>query len=253
MFSRVCVLLLAIGLSQAVRLPLLPESPMIKLMMRTSEASQNNPQRSLSCFNEYLPLFNQANENFQAAYAKCLSDADASRAGIDESTKDERAQIDGSATSACNALDTCSQITDSVKYFTCYSESGGENSKTMYEISADAAEWLAKVQEEYRLIDVNEYACTNKTQRDNVEESAAIYANFDRCLLGLEPLTTAPPAESTSEPSTTAEDEDEDDDDNDDEDEDEAEYEAEDKDKDEDKDEDEDEDDALLMALLLSK
>ncbi|XP_023172690.1 protein TsetseEP [Drosophila hydei] len=204
MFTKVCVLLLAIGLSQAVRQPMLPESNLMQFMMRSRDLTQDNPARSLSCFDTYLPQLNKANEDFQTAYALCLSEADASRAGIDEGTKGERAQIDGSATSACQALDACSKLSPSIDYFSCYSDAGADNTKSMYEISANAAEWLAIVREEFRQIDNTEYACTNKTQRNHVEQSAAIYENFDRCLAGKEPLTTASPPESTPEPSTAA-------------------------------------------------
>lgn len=126
MFTKVCVLLLAIGLSQAVRQPMLPESNLMQFMMRSRDLTQDNPARSLSCFDTYLPQLNKANEDFQTAYALCLSEADASRAGIDEGTKGERAQIDGSATSACQALDACSKLSPSIDYFSCYSDAVSE-------------------------------------------------------------------------------------------------------------------------------
>ncbi|XP_032292156.1 uncharacterized protein [Drosophila virilis] len=221
MYVKVCVLLLAIGLSQALPNSLLPDVGLMQFMMKSRDLSQDNPARSLSCFDTYLPLLNDISQDFQKAYAQCLATADASRLGIDDNTKDDRDKIDSEATSACDALTTCSQSTAAIDYFECYSQTGSENTKVMYTISANSAELLAQVREEYRLIDIVQYECTNKSERAYVENTAATYENLDRCLAGLEPLTTtsapttaptvapttAPteaPAESTPGPTTAA-------------------------------------------------
>lgn len=122
MYAKVCVLLLAIGLSQALPKSLLPDVGLMQFMMKSRDLSQDNPARSLSCFDTYLPLLNDISQDFQKAYAQCLATADASRLGIDDNTKDDRNQIDSEATSACEALTTCSQSTAAIDYFECYSQ-----------------------------------------------------------------------------------------------------------------------------------
>jgi len=54
----------------------------------------------------------------------------------------------------------------------------------MFTISANASELLAVVKEEKRLIQVNEYVCTNKTQRIYEEDSAKHYEDLKLCMGG---------------------------------------------------------------------
>ncbi|KAM8714377.1 hypothetical protein ACLKA7_014498 [Drosophila subpalustris] len=200
MFSKVYVLLLALGLSQAHPQMHLPDVGLMQFMIQSRDLNQDSPARSLSCFDYYLPLLNDAAENYKAEYAQCLTTAEDSREAIDDTTQDDRNQIDGSATTACEALSTCSQITSSVSYFECYTKAASENTKTMYTISADSSELLAQVREQYRLIEITQYECTNKTERTYVENTANTYEELNKCLTGVSPV----PNGSTPQTPTTA-------------------------------------------------
>ncbi|EDW01446.1 protein TsetseEP [Drosophila grimshawi] len=204
MYTKLCVLLLAIGLSQAVPQLVMPEIGLMKFIMNSREISQSNPGRSIDCFNTYIPLMNQIAEDYKAEFTQCLNTADASREGVDESTKGDRTDIDSTATTACAALSKCSDNTGSVDYFECYANTAGDTAKTMYTISANSGELLAAVQEEFRLIDNNQYKCTNASERVYVEKQAAIFEDFDRCNKGLEPLTTPSPTDAPTTAPTTA-------------------------------------------------
>lgn len=122
MFSKVCVLLLAIGLSQAAPRNQLPDIGLMKFMIQSRDISQDNPTRSFECFQYYLPKLNECAENYEEEYKQCSALAIAARNKIDDNTQDNRTAIDATATSSCKALETCSKITEAVEYFECYTQ-----------------------------------------------------------------------------------------------------------------------------------
>jgi len=120
MYSKVCVLLLALGLSQAVPQIHMPDVGLMQFMIKSRDLSQDNPTRSLSCFDYYLPLLNQVAETYKEDFKKCLDDADSARLAIDDTTQANRTEIDNSASNACELLTECSKETLSINYFDCY-------------------------------------------------------------------------------------------------------------------------------------
>ncbi|EDW77200.1 uncharacterized protein Dwil_GK22059 [Drosophila willistoni] len=194
MFAKLCiVLLLAVGLSQA-EIKYLPDGGLLQFMMQSRDLSLGNPE----CFVYYVPVLNDIVNQYQKDYELCLENAEAARQGIDDTTAANRTEIDNSASNACSALKECSAEKSALAYFECYVNAGSENAKSMYTISANSAELLAQVQEDYRLIQVNEFACTNKSERAYVENTAAAYADLDDCLKGIKPVPTASPDTTTS-------------------------------------------------------
>ncbi|XP_068144469.1 protein TsetseEP [Drosophila tropicalis] len=196
MYAKLCiVLLLAVGLSQA-EIKYLPDGGLLQFMMQSRDLSLGNPE----CFVYYVPVLNDIVNQYQKDYELCLENAEAARQGIDDKTADNRTEIDNSASNACSALQECSAEKSALTYFECYVNAGSENAKSMYTISANSAELLAQVQEDYRLIQVNEFACTNKSERAYVENTAAAYADLDDCLKGIKPVPTASPDSTTGAP-----------------------------------------------------
>ncbi|XP_030382375.1 proteoglycan 4 [Scaptodrosophila lebanonensis] len=208
MFTKLCVLLLSICLSYAaVPQNNLHELGLMSFMMQSRDLTQDDPTRSLSCFDYYVPILKDIADEYQVEYTRCLDVADAQRLDVDESTKPDREAIEDSASSSCAALQNCNENSSSIPFFECYAEAGSENAKSMFTISANASELLAKVREEYRLIDVNQYVCTNKTEREYAENTAETYEELSKCLAGAGvPVATssssAPASSTTSEPST---------------------------------------------------
>ncbi|XP_034479275.1 protein TsetseEP isoform X6 [Drosophila innubila] len=201
MYSKVCVLLLAIGLSQAVPQIHLPDVGLMNFMIQSRDISQDNPTRSLSCFDYYLPLLSEVAETYKTDYAKCLDVAEASRQQINDNTEDDRTQINQSATDACKLLETCSKEENSIPYFDCYTNAGSQNTKTMFEISANSAELLAQVRELYRNIDVDQYMCTNKSERAYVENTSNVYEELNLCVSGKAPVPKPTPEPTTEDDS----------------------------------------------------
>ncbi|KAH8290250.1 hypothetical protein KR054_001450 [Drosophila jambulina] len=217
MQTKLCVVLLALGLSQVLAVPapslLLthPETNFMQFLMQSRDLS-NDGAHSLECLNYYTPLLNGAVEKYNNDFKACLDEAAQQVEAINDDTKENRTQIDESATDSCAALEACSKLTAADVYFQCYSEAGASNAKSMFTISANASELLAYVQEQARLIQVSEFACTNKTQRTYAEDTADIYESLSLCFAGApiptETSSTAAPETSSSldpESSSTAE------------------------------------------------
>lgn len=120
MYTKLCVLLLAIGMSQAVPQLVMPDLGLMQFMMQARDLSQGNPTRSLECFDYYIPILNGYAETYKQEFAQCLAVAAEARKDIDDTTADDRAAINSSAGSACDALTTCSQIDTAVEFFSCY-------------------------------------------------------------------------------------------------------------------------------------
>ncbi|KAI8039799.1 hypothetical protein M5D96_007223, partial [Drosophila gunungcola] len=161
---KLCVVLLAIGLSQIVALPSPslqinhPSTNFLQYLIQSRDLANGNGDHSIDCLGYYIPLINEG-------VTACLEQAALEISQINDSTKDDRDAIDASALSSCDALKVCSEKEAAEDYFECYSEAGSNSTKSMFAISANASELLAFVKEEVRLIQVNEYVCTNKTQR----------------------------------------------------------------------------------------
>ncbi|KAH8309400.1 hypothetical protein KR059_009223 [Drosophila kikkawai] len=207
MQSKLCVVLLALGLSQilAVPAPSLvlthPETNFMQFLMQSRDLA-NDGTHSLECLSYYTPLLNSAVEKYNNDFKACLDEATLQVAAINDDTKENRTVIDQSATDSCAALEACSQLTAADEYFECYSEAGSNNAKSMFTISANASELLAYVKEQVHIIQVNEYICTNKTQRTYAEDTADIYESLSLCFAGApipaETSSTAAPETSSS-------------------------------------------------------
>ncbi|KAH8253754.1 hypothetical protein KR032_006766, partial [Drosophila birchii] len=206
MQSKLCVVLLALGLSQILAVPapslLLthPETNFMQFLMQSRDLASDS-SHSLECLSYYTPLLNGAVEKYNTDFKACLDEASQEVEAINDDTKDNRTLIDESATASCAALEACTQLTAADEYFQCYSDAGASNAKSMFTISANASELLAYVQEKVRLIQVSEYACTNKTQRTYAEDTADIYESLSLCFAGA-PIPTE--TSSTAAPDTSS-------------------------------------------------
>ncbi|XP_017049867.1 cell wall protein IFF6 [Drosophila ficusphila] len=201
MQAKLCILLLAIGLSEilAVPYPLWqptnPSADFLQFLIQSRDLISDS-DHSIECLNYYSPLLNDELTAYQNNFKGCLEESALEVSQINDKTKDDRDAIDASAVSSCEALTVCSEKEAAEEYFQCYSEAGSNGTKSMFTISANASELLAFVQEEVRLIKVNEYVCTNKTQRAYAENSAKLYEDLGSCISG------APIPESTTSTET---------------------------------------------------
>nr|XP_014102793.1 uncharacterized protein LOC106627254 [Bactrocera oleae] len=192
------------------------EINLLQLMVDTRADQRANPEQSLACFDYYLKVFDDLNEEYRLSFAACLDTADVERRKIDAATQPERDAIEKSANSSCEALNVCANLVGSIEYFSCFSSTGKRNTESMYEISADAGESLANVRESYRLIENAEHRCTNASEREYVENTYKTNLELQSCLRGETAVPTiVAPTEiptstqdiatvTTEEPETTA-------------------------------------------------
>ncbi|XP_050324302.1 uncharacterized protein LOC126755635 isoform X1 [Bactrocera neohumeralis] len=179
------------------------EINLLQLMVDTRANQRANPEQSLACFDYYLKVFDDLNEEYRLGFAACLDTAEDDRSKVDAATQPERDAIEASAKSSCEALNACAQLVGSIEYFSCFSSTGKDNTESMYEISADAGETLANVRESYRLIENAEHRCTNASEREYVENTYKANLDLQSCLRGESavPTTVAPTPTSPSETS----------------------------------------------------
>nr|XP_016927955.1 lisH domain-containing protein C1711.05 [Drosophila suzukii] len=213
MQAMLCIVLLAIGLSQISALPSpalqldQPGNNLMQFLLQSRDLSRDG-SHSIDCISYYLPLIDQAGTVYKEQISACLEQSALEIAQINDTTKADREAIDASATNSCDALNSCSELEAAENFFECYSKAGSDSTKSMFTISANASELLAVVKEEKRLIQVNEYVCTNKTQRIYEEDSAKHYEDLKLCMEGapIPSETTsseAPSTQSSTESSST--------------------------------------------------
>lgn len=97
------------------------EINLLQLMVDTRADQRANPEQSLACFDYYLKVFDDLNEEYRLSFAACLDTADVERRKIDAATQPERDAIEKSANSSCEALNVCANLVGSIEYFSCFS------------------------------------------------------------------------------------------------------------------------------------
>ncbi|XP_022232421.2 spore coat protein SP96 [Drosophila obscura] len=203
MYAQVCVLLLAVGLSQAFASEpvLLPQEHLMRLVMQSRDAG-SDASHTLECLAYYMAEINAAAEKLDTDTKQCISEAQIKVEAIVDTTQPNRTAIENSGASSCEALNECSSLADPKDYFTCTAQAGSANAKSMFTISADSNELVAQIEETRRLITVWQNDCTNKTQREYAENSAALYEGMGDCMAGGDVPTTGPTP--GPDPSTTS-------------------------------------------------
>jgi len=125
MLVKLCAILLALGLSQAIAYPPLqlsnPHQNLVQFLIQSRDLG-NDGGHTLECLDYYLPLLNDVVETYKADLNACLETASQEVSQINDNTKEERDAIDASAKSSCDALTACSTKEAAIDYFQCYSE-----------------------------------------------------------------------------------------------------------------------------------
>lgn len=106
------------------------EINLLQLMVDTREQQRSNPEQSLACFEYYLKVFDELNEEYRLSFAACLDAADDDRRKIDVATQPERDAIEESAKSSCVALNVCVKLVGSIDYFSCFSTTVSRSSRS---------------------------------------------------------------------------------------------------------------------------
>ncbi|KAL7737745.1 hypothetical protein ACLKA6_006136 [Drosophila palustris] len=184
-------------------LPLPLESKLMQAMRSTSDLQQNNPSRSLECFQYYSDVFDQLLKQYQMDYANCQNTSKLQTADIDDKYKQVLSSLNDTTVSSCQQLIDCNNQADSLQGLSCYSDVAAGNVRSMYNISSMASDYYGSLQQDIQLIQFRENQCINSSQRSYELNTDQAYINLQNCLMGLEPVpTTSPSTTSTSIAST---------------------------------------------------
>ncbi|XP_011178068.2 uncharacterized protein LOC105209382 [Zeugodacus cucurbitae] len=176
------------------------ELNLIQLIEDTRYEQLNNPEQSKACFDYYMQVFDELNEEYIQSYDVCLATASDKRDQVGESTKAQRDAIDDLTLDTVTALENCMILNDSVSYFDCFAKNAKQGTENMYQISANASETLAVVTESYRVIENEENRCTNATGRVYVEKTYQATEDLQSCLRGETTVPTIPSTPSSAPP-----------------------------------------------------
>lgn len=238
-------LLLLLGLAIVVAGKLqLPKVKKIQILKQTSEElSAQNPRNSVGCFDYYRPTLDIVTQQYEVQYNQCLVQYDANSSLEDSKWELPRQQLERTGLTSCNVLKDCSTIVGYVEAFECFAEAvrsidsdtlsiekvtlplflifiaflslspflfcysqGAEQSKSMYEISANATELAVQVEEFYKTLDTAKSICINNAERHYVEDTTTTYEGLNNCLSGKAPVPQQPntlPTDQTTMATTT--------------------------------------------------
>ncbi|KAI8044941.1 hypothetical protein M5D96_001117 [Drosophila gunungcola] len=136
------------------------------------------------CFGHYIPILNGLSAQLEVDYAKCQKYFDDSSAAVIASWNSTLYKIQLTGERGCSTFFDCSSIVDFVLSFECFANVGAEQSKTMYQVSADATEAASDIKITLQTLDTQMINCQNNADRHYVEETASTYEKLNRCLGG---------------------------------------------------------------------
>lgn len=93
---------------------------LLDFMSRSNHIMQRNPERSLECFDYYIPLINELAEKYEADYKNCLEKSASGRLGAEEATVGQRNDLANRADSACAAINLCADSDTVEDIYNCY-------------------------------------------------------------------------------------------------------------------------------------
>ncbi|EDW53365.1 protein TsetseEP [Drosophila sechellia] len=189
LFAVVLAFGLVSGLSLSVvlkpsKLKLPTNKKILGLQQQTEELAARAPGNSAPCFDYYIPIINGLSDQYQLDYNKCAKDYDTASELVLAAWNSTLFGIQASGDSGCNTFFDCSSIVDSVLAFECFANVGAEQSKIMYQVSANATEAAVQIKIHLQTLDSQLETCLNYSERDFVEGTAHYYEELNKCLAG---------------------------------------------------------------------
>ncbi|KAH8416644.1 hypothetical protein KR222_000401, partial [Zaprionus bogoriensis] len=202
--SSMCSLLLLLGLAIVVAGKLqLPKIPKIQKLKQTSEVlSAQNTVNSKQCFDYFSPQLDAIIRQYESRYSFCVQKFESDSALEDSKWEQPRRQMEISGKTSCTLLSGCSTIVGYVEAFECFALTAAEQSKSMYELSANATQLAIEVEELYKTLDTARAICINNAERFYVQDTTSTYEYLNDCLSGKLELGQPTPG-STAGPEST--------------------------------------------------
>ncbi|XP_037945062.1 protein TsetseEP-like [Teleopsis dalmanni] len=152
------------------------------LLQNHAIVTATDPNLSKQCFNIYLPLLQDAAEEWSSDYNSCLTTASQQRDYYIEQMEDQRNEITTTATGICSDINACIATNQTLDFFNCFSALSPEVIGTVYTISNNASDDAATLMQEFNLLEANMYRCTNVSERTYVQQTTNVYDALDYCL-----------------------------------------------------------------------
>eukprot|EP00099_Drosophila_melanogaster_P023829 NP_651699.1 uncharacterized protein Dmel_CG7567 [Drosophila melanogaster] len=195
MFSKFSLLavVLAFGLVSGLSLSLVVKPSKLKLptnkkilglQQQTEELAARDPGTSVRCFDYYIPIINGLSAQYELDYNKCVKDYDTASELVLAAWNSTLFGIQASGDRGCNTFFDCSSIVDFVLAFECFANVGAEQSKIMYQVSANATEAAVQIKIHLQTLDSQLESCLNYSEKDFVEGTSLYYGELNKCLAG---------------------------------------------------------------------
>ncbi|XP_017041622.1 uncharacterized protein LOC108088384 [Drosophila ficusphila] len=155
-----------------------------QLQMETEEMAARDLATTQSCFGHYNPILNGVAVQFQEDYDTCEKNYANGSALITSAWNSTLYEIQGSGDQGCNTFFDCSSILDPVLVFECFANVGAEQSKIMYQVSANATEAATAIKILLVSLETEKESCQNTAERNYVEGTASTYEDLTQCLAG---------------------------------------------------------------------
>uniref|UniRef100_A0A0K8U3Y6 Protein TsetseEP n=1 Tax=Bactrocera latifrons TaxID=174628 RepID=A0A0K8U3Y6_BACLA len=153
---------------------------------------------SMQCFSVYVPLLNEASNQWAVEYEKCVKAAEDGRDNILAQASSQQKDISTLAASVCSYMQSCDVTSDSLSALDCFAYLSSNTLSTIYTVSNNASDLAASLRQQINLIDVESYRCSNASERQYIERTGQIYTALNFCLDNGPPPTIAPPTTSTA-------------------------------------------------------
>ncbi|XP_064542353.1 mucin-2 [Drosophila montana] len=177
----------------------LGESKLLQAIRSTNDLQQNDPTRSLECFQYYSEIFDQLLQQYEQEFQACQNTSQLQISVADESFNPVLSSLNNNAANACELIYDCNNQLDSLTSLACYSGVGTSDAKIMYNISNTASQYYGQLQQRIQMIQFTEEQCTNESKRNYELSTDQAYVNLQGCLTGNEPV----PVKTTTTTTTT--------------------------------------------------
>ncbi|XP_017100897.2 uncharacterized protein [Drosophila bipectinata] len=167
------------------------------LHQQTEVLAALEPTKSQSCFNYYTPILNKYTFRYEVDFDLCLSVFNSSSTEVTEAWNSTLYQIQNGGDKGCSEFKECRSFSDLDLAFRCFAESGAEQSKVLFQVSANVTEVASFVKISLLTLQTQLDSCVNHAQREYIEDTSSTYEQLNNCLKG------APLPEVTTTTTTT--------------------------------------------------
>ncbi|TDG50196.1 hypothetical protein AWZ03_003412 [Drosophila navojoa] len=180
----------------------LGESKLLQAMRSTNALQQNNPARSIECFQYYSEIFDQQLQQYEQQYQACENSSQLQLATLDWLYETKLSGLSNNAQSACQLIQNCDNLNDTGSSLACYAQVGAEDAKVMYNISGAASQYNSEFNQKKQVIEYQLEDCSNEARRAYEVDTEQTYVRLQACLMGTEPVPSTTTAGTSASPVT---------------------------------------------------